>query len=223
MTLATQIPLELKHKPSFDLADFVVSSSNEEAFYLVEREAIWPTHAAAIIGPSGCGKSHLGQAWAAQNQGVVFTPEMDVATLQASSYVLVEDVEKASYSEEQLFHLFNWTRENGGKLLFTAEKAPNLWDISLPDLVSRFATLTVGRISEPDDELLTVLLVKLFSDRQMQVDMTVIGYALPRIERSFSAAQSFVERLDQAALAGKTKVSRKLAKNCLVDQIQQKL
>jgi len=223
MTLATQIPLELKHKPSFDLADFVVSSSNEEAFYLVEREAVWPTHAAALIGPSGCGKSHLGQAWAAQNQGIVFAPEMDVATLQASSYVLVEDVETAGYSEEQLFHLFNWTRENGGKILFTAEKAPNLWEISLPDLVSRLATLTVGRISEPDDELLTVLLVKLFSDRQMQVDMTVIGYVLPRIERSFAAAQSFVERLDQAALAGKTKVSRKLAKNCLVDQTQQKL
>jgi chromosomal replication initiation ATPase DnaA len=59
-----------------------------------------------------------------------------------------------------------------------------------------------------------VLLVKLFSDRQLQVDLAVIDYIVRRIERSFGAAKAFVEMLDRHALADKRKITRGLAKTC---------
>lgn len=217
MSKATQIPLELKHSPSFELSDFIVSSSNEEAFGMADNTTGWSSHAAAIVGPTGCGKTHLGRAWASQNNAILFSSDLNVGGIGLGAHVLVEDVDEAGYADDELFHLFNWVKENGGKLLFTAKTEPSKWPVKLPDLVSRLATVTAVRIKEPDDDLLMVLLIKLFSDRQMQVDMTVISYALSRIERSFEAVRRFVETLDQKALAAKSRVTIKLAKTCLVD------
>ena len=53
----------------------------------------------------------------------------------------------------------------------------------------------------PDDALLAALMLKLFADRQIAVAPEVPAYVVPRIERTFEAAASLVERLDRAALA----------------------
>ena len=42
-------------------------------------------------------------------------------------------------------------------------------------------------MAPPDDALLRAVLVKLFSDRQLAVDESLIGYVATRIERSFAA------------------------------------
>lgn len=212
---ATQIPLELEHVPSSDLADFIVSSSNEEAVALLENKDTWINHVVALVGPAASGKSHLVKGWAAANGAVLFTEGSDIASIPSGAFVVCDDADSGAYSEDTLFHLFNWTKEIGGKLLLTAKKHPTTWEVKLPDLRSRLATLTVAEITEPDDELLKVLLIKLFSDRQLQVDMSVIHYVLPRIERSFNAVHSFVARLDQASLADKRKITRMLAKDYL--------
>lgn len=212
---ARQIPLELQHVPSFDLADFIVSSANEEAVALLENHANWIGHAIALVGPEASGKSHLVKGWAAENDALLFSPGSEVASIPLGALVVCDDADGPEFSDETLFHLFNWIKEIGGKLLITSKLHPTVWDVKLPDLRSRLATLTVGEIGEPDDELLMVLLIKLFSDRQLQVDMSVIHYVLPRIERSFYAIHQFVERLDQASLTDKRKITKVLAKSCL--------
>ena len=61
-------------------------------------------------------------------------------------------------------------------------------------------------LAPPDDALLRAVLVKLFADRQLAVDESLIGYLLaPRIERSFAAAREAVARSTRrrcAAAAG---------------------
>lgn len=212
---ATQIPLELQHVPSFELADFIVSSANEEAVALLESRQDWANHAVALVGPEASGKSHLAKGWAKENNAYIFETDSDVSAIPAGALVVCEDADRAGFSDKTLFHLYNWVKEVGGKLLLTARDHPTLWKVELPDLRSRLATLTVGEIREPDDELLLVLLVKLFSDRQLQVDMSVIHYLLPRIERSFYFIYQLVEQLDAISLSNKRKITRALAKNCL--------
>ncbi len=216
-----QIPLDLPHKPSFALEDFVVSQSNETAFALLDAWPDWPTHALALIGPRASGKTHLASAWAARSGAVRVNATARLEDLPKGKPVLVEDADSTDRDDNTLFHLFNWTKEQGTSLLMTAKSPPSRWNVTLPDLRSRLATVTVAEMEEPDDHLLMVLLVKLFSDRQLQVDLSVISYVLPRIERSYDAAKALVEKLDRSALAEKRKITRTLAKACLEGRARQ--
>ena len=70
-------------------------------------------------------------------------------------------------------------------------------------------------LAAPDDMTLRAVLVKLFGDRQLTVDETLIRYIMTRIERSFGAARAAVERLDREALQQKRPVTRALAAELL--------
>ena len=52
------------------------------------------------------------------------------------------------------------------------------------------------------------MLVKLFADRQLAVEESVISYLLARMERSNAAARRLVGIIDQAALTGRSPVTR---------------
>jgi len=57
--------------------------------------------------------------------------------------------------------------------------------------------------------------VKLFADRQLNVDESLIGYLATRIERSFASARTVVARLDQEAMQLKRPLTRALAAELL--------
>jgi chromosomal replication initiation ATPase DnaA len=67
----------------------------------------------------------------------------------------------------------------------------------VPDLLSRLRLAPQQQIEPPDDGLLRALLVKLFIDRQLVVDIAVIDALAMRMERSFAAARQVVDRLDR--------------------------
>ena len=63
----------------------------------------------------------------------------------------------------------------------------------------------------PDDALLRAVIVKLFADRQLGVDDSVVGYLVTRIERSVAAARTAVATLDSEALRRQRPITRALA------------
>ena len=58
-------------------------------------------------------------------------------------------------------------------------------------------------------------MVKLFADRQLAVDESLIAYLATRIERSFAGARAAVDELDREALRQKRPVTRALAAELL--------
>jgi chromosomal replication initiation ATPase DnaA len=54
-------------------------------------------------------------------------------------------------------------------------------------------------------------LLKLFADRQLEIDENLLGYLVTRIERSFAAANAVVEALDREALRQGRPITRALA------------
>ena len=66
-------------------------------------------------------------------------------------------------------------------------------------------------IGAPDDDLIRVVLEKLFRDRQLLVEPPALAYAALRLERSLDAARAFVAALDREALAQGRPVTRALA------------
>jgi chromosomal replication initiation ATPase DnaA len=100
-------------------------------------------------------------------------------------------------------------------LLLASREPPARWTIGLADLRSRLLAAPAIAVEAPDDALLGALLVKLFADRQLRISEDLIAYLLPRIERSFAAAQMVVAALDEAALAGQRAVTVRLARDIL--------
>ena len=122
---------------------------------------------------------------------------------------------RPALDERALFHLLNLIREEEAFLLITAQAAPGRWGVALPDLASRLRAVPTVALSAPDDALLRAVLVKLFADRQLGVDMSLVGYLATRIERSFAAARAAVEALDREALRMQRPVTRALAAELL--------
>ena len=197
--------------------DFMVSASNSTALALIDGWPDWPHGRLALTGPEGAGKSHLAAIWAEEAGGrIVAASDLrgsDAESLSAGP-VVVEDVDRG-VEEHALFHLWNACEGSGHGLLLTGRGAPSDWPVELPDLRSRLASITPARIDDPDDALLSVVLLKLFADRQLQVKPALIGFLLPRMERSFAAAQAIVARLDAESLMRGVPPNQTLARELL--------
>jgi chromosomal replication initiation ATPase DnaA len=110
-----------------------------------------------------------------------------------------------------MFHLLNMAAEKGAFVLITAQKNPDHWGLATPDLLSRLRRAPAVAIATPDEAFLRAILVKLFYDRQIRVDETVVDFLALRLERSFEAAQKIVAALDREGLARGRPVTRPLA------------
>ena len=213
--MSNQFPLDLEHAPSFASEDFLTLPCNEESVQILQNWPSWPMHALALVGPKGAGKSHLGHAWGEKADAVHLTPQSDISSLGEGSNLFVDDADSGLYPEDMLFHIYNWSKETGGSILFTGQTAPNHWSVALPDLKSRLATLQVTAIGSPDEDALMMILAKLFSDRQLMVDENILIYLVSRMERSFEMANRIVYEMDRTGLAKKRRLTRILAKEVL--------
>jgi chromosomal replication initiation ATPase DnaA len=219
--MAEQLTFRLPSRPALGRSDFFVSPSNADAVAMVSEAARWPEGKLALTGPEGAGKTHLAHVWAAETGAVILDATdlaaADLPALAASARVAVEGMEARTgdpAAERALLHLHNLLR-GAGQLLLTGRTAPARWPIALPDLRSRMGATAVAELAPPDDALLSAVLVKLFSDRQIAVAPALVAYLVPRIDRSFAAARDIVDRLDRAALAEARPVGRALAARLL--------
>ncbi|WP_246683746.1 hypothetical protein [Labrys sp. KNU-23] len=218
MTLPRQLALDLPLQASFSREDFLVSPSNEAAYAFIECWPAWPSRRALLIGPSGSGKSHLAAIWSDAAGAVTLAGEAlgeeNVPELVSHEAVVIEDA-GCGIDERALFHLLNLTGEAGASLLITAHEPPERWGLTLPDLISRLRAMTALTIATPDDDLFRMLLVKLFLDRQLIVDSSLVDFLVRRIERSFAAARQVVAVLDREGLSRGRRITRALAAELL--------
>jgi len=218
MNAPRQLALALPHAESFAREDFLTGAPNEAALAMIERWPDWPDRALALVGPEGAGKSHLAAIWAetagARRVSARALGQTDLIGALATGALVIEDA-PARLDERALFHLLNLIREEEACLLITARAAPARWGVALPDLASRLRALPTVTLSAPDDALLRAVLVKLFADRQLGVDSSLVSYLTTRIERSFAAARAAVETLDREALRMQRPVTRALAAELL--------
>ncbi|MDZ4789849.1 MAG: DnaA/Hda family protein [Hyphomicrobiales bacterium] len=216
--MVEQLVLGLPVTTSLEAEDFLVSECNSTAARLIHEWPKWPGRACVISGPQGSGKSHLAQVWSAK-AGARMVTGADITGNQIDSrHVVVEDVDRGGFDERSFFHLLNMSRETGFYVLLTARTPPGEWSVVLPDLRSRFRSLTVAAIGAPDDGLLRLLLVKHFADRQLAVQPDVVDYLLKRMERSAAAAGEIPALLDKAAMSHQRRITRALARDVLGGQ-----
>ena len=216
-----QLILDLPHEESRDRADFLPGAANEAALALIDAWPNWPARAVALEGPEGAGKSHLAALFAAEAQAPVVSASdlggMDLPALLATRAVVVEDLGAGHVPEAALFHLLNLVNEHDGRLLLTTRRKPAAIadEMRTRDLASRLRAMPVVSLGEPDDGLLAAVAVKLFADRQIVPDETLLTFLLARIDRSLGALRAVVAELDREALARKRPLTRALASELL--------
>jgi chromosomal replication initiation ATPase DnaA len=214
-----QLVLDLPHRPARGREDFLVTPANAAAVAMIDRFPDWPSHGAVLLGASGSGKTHLLQVWCAKaGATLVGAAELGSAPLPEllrTGALAIDDAPGEDLDERGLFHLLNLARQTGGRVLMASETDPAQWTVALPDLASRLKTLAVARLAPPDDALLRGVMVKLFADRQLGVEESVISYLMLRMPRSLDFARTLVAALDRVALVEKTAVTRGLAARVL--------
>lgn len=222
-----QLALNFPHRPSLDRDDFLVASCNHEAVSMIEQWPNWPYFAICIYGPQGCGKTHLANVFAAQYAKLTNQPYripfIKAEQLSMDRYhklsdnescIVIENLHELK-NEEALFHLYNAYRDQGKHILFTSEIAPARLNIKLPDLRSRLNIVPTSEIISPDNDLLSALLVKLFSDRQIMPEPEIINYILNNMQRSFHFARELVQEIDNISLSRKRAITIPIVKEAL--------
>lgn len=222
-----QLSLEFTHNPYMGKEDFIVSDCNREAYTMLDQWPNWPFFALCLYGPERCGKTHLSH---------IFSDKISIATrypysiprleanrlklemppqLYAKNVCLIIENLDEDIDEEAMFHLYNLYRNEGGYILFTARHAPARMHFKLPDLQSRLNIIPSIAISEPDDELLSALIVKLFMDRQIVISLDIVNYIVVNMQRSFAYAHKLVAEIDNISLAYKRAISIAIVKEAI--------
>ncbi len=215
--IAEQLNLDLPVLISHARDDFFISESNREAAALIDLWPEWGSHAALVVGPRASGKSHLLSIWAEKaGARLLKASELSIELGQTSgNFVFALDGGDQGCDEHALLHAYNWTGEQGGSLLISALSEPVRWGLALKDLSSRLLSLPLVRIGAPDDQLLSAVMAKQFSDRQIEVEEGVSRYLTSRMERTFAAANALVAALDQASLQHQRRITVPLAREIL--------
>lgn len=222
-----QLALDFPHRPSLGREDFMVAGCNKEAVGTIDLWPAWSYFAICVYGPEGCGKTHLANVFAQMValktnhpyripfvKAEQLSKDMVHSLFEISPQIVIENLQNLQ-NQEALFHIYNTYRDLGGNILFTSDRAPARINFSLPDLRSRMNIVPALEIRAPDDDLLMVLLVKLFTDRQITPTPELLNYLLCNMQRSFSFARKLVEEIDNISLARKRAVSIAIAREAI--------
>jgi chromosomal replication initiation ATPase DnaA len=224
--MTQQYTLPLPAQEHLGAEDFMVADSNQQAWHWIVKTAPvqWPTHCLMLLGPEGCGKSHLLHIWQTAQHGQPLIPGADIlGTLQPGQACLLDDADRLAGQpqlEVWMQHLFNDAREAGAFLLLASRLPPKDWGLQLADIRSRLNSVQTVMVNEPDDDLLTALLMKLFADRQLRVDDQAIGYIVRHFPRSAGLIRALVAFIDGQALVEKRDITINFIKSCATTFMQ---
>ena len=218
----SQLTFDLVPKLNQGREDLIESSSNALAIAMIDVWPNWPGPITILSGPNGSGKSHIASVWAALSCSAVIVADQLVKENNTQlidgcekNSLVIEDVTAGVMDETVLFHILNVLKENDNHCLITSTSGVGDWKIGLPDLKSRLQAAQMVNLEEPDELFLGQVMMKHFSDRQVQVEAKVIQYCMLRMERSLDAARRLAIEMDRLAMIEKKEIGLRIAANAL--------
>ena len=213
-----QLILKFPKKNIYQMEDFYVSSSNQEAYDFINNWPKWIKKIINIYGPPGSGKTHLASILRKKTTCLYLKANQ----LNDKTYfdfkpkeALIIENENNKINENLLFSLWNLVMQDNKYFLITSIKPINFYKFKLPDLKSRVMSCFNVGIKLPDDDLISVILAKNFSDKQVKIEKKHIDYIIKRIDRSYEKISQFIVLLDKYSLKKGSPFSFKLIKEVL--------
>ena len=213
-----QLILKFPTQQAYKKEDFYVSPSNHEAYDFINSWPRWIKKIVNIFGPSGSGKSHLASILKHKTQCLLIESnelnEKIFLKFKTKEVLIIENLHE-SVSEKLLFSLWNIALQDNKYVLITSKKPINTYKFKLKDLKSRVNSSLIIGINLPSDDLISVILAKNFSDKQIKVEKKHIDYIIKRIDRSYEKISQFILTLDKYSLKKGSPFSLKLIKEVL--------
>ena len=213
-----QLILKFPSNKSFLKEDFYVSQSNQEAYDFIDSWPKWIKRIVNIFGPTGSGKTHI--ASILKNKTSFLEVKSDSLSdeiflkFKTKELLIIENLDK-KISESLLFSLWNSALQDNKYILITSNESINTYKFKSPDLSSRVKSCVNIGIKLPTDDLISVVLAKNFSDRQIKVEKKHIDYIIKRIDRSYEKISQFILVLDKYSLKKGSPFGLKLIKEVL--------
>jgi len=213
-----QLLLDFDVKRSFNDHDYFVTENNYFAFNLIDKWPKWEKKILNISGETFSGKTHLANIFKSKSSAL-FLKEDEINNDVLKEIKLYESVVVDNFSndinENLTYSLFNLIDQDSKYLLINSEIPLNEINFKLPDLVSRAKNLLHAKINPPDDELIFAIILKNFSDRQINLEKKIIEFIINRIERSYRKISEFIYKIDEISLKKKKPINLKTIKEIL--------
>jgi len=213
-----QLTFDLAYETSYAQKDFIVTEGNRLAFEHIISFPNWVAPLTLITGEQKSGKTHLGKVWAKLAGAKIVEPKIatndQLETLAGEEKqipVLLDNVDRAGFDENALFHLLNQSMRDARPVLMSAREPVINWPFLTDDVKSRARLASHFSLQAASDLQLSQMFAKLFDDRQIVVSPETISYLVARIERSPGEVFALSEILDRLALQQGKAIGKKIA------------
>jgi len=218
MSELNQLLLNLNHKQNFNEQDFYISKSNFYAYQLIQNWPKWEKNVLNIFGEKSSGKTHLADIFLSKNKGIKIDPKKlndeIFKELKIHENIVLDNFNN-NIEERLIYALLNFVDHDNKFLVINSLKPINEIDFDLKDIKSRAKNCIFAKIDSPDDDLIFALLLKSFSDRQIEIDKKLIDFITKRIDRSYSKISEFIYKVDELSLKKKKPINIKTVKEIL--------
>ena len=217
----SQLYLKFPFKKNYLERDFYVSSSNYEAYKLIDNYPNWPGSKINLYGPSGCGKTYLANILDKKVSLIIIKSnlidEKILSKIDKVDCVILDDFENKN-DEEFFYTLINYLSQNNKHLIINSTKPISEYNVKLPDLKSRLSSFIQIGIGLPNDELLRIIISKTFSDKQIDLNERNFEYIIKNIDRSYEKIIKFINDVDNESLSSGKTINIKLIKKILLNE-----
>lgn len=224
MQLSFSFPMNID---IYDVRNFIVHNGNRDIFDFVTSSLLINNNIYLLTGVKSSGKTYICNIWKKlkgatfinskffkmSKENFVFKLENEIKN--GEKYIL-EDIENFELKEEYFLYLLNTIIEKKAILLITSKKYIYDFNFHMPDLSSRFKNIINFVMKDLNDESKQKIILKLLTDKQMNIDYDILLYISKKISGNYSEILNFVNNLENIIKDNKIKrINVNIIKNLL--------
>ena len=218
----SQLVFKFPFKTKYYEQDYYVSSNNFSAYRLIESWPNWPDKWVNIFGPTGCGKTHLSNILKKKINSVEILNAENVTNETILKFeklnCLIIDNYKKNINEKTFYSILNSSKQLDTYIVINSFLPIKDIKFDLKDLRSRANSFMNLGIELPTDDLLTVIISKFFSDKQIELNPKISEYIIKNTERSYEKVFKCIKEIDDLSLSSGKSININLIKKVLKNE-----